>query len=117
MEALTILLLADAQTDYEELVALSVAQIVMQEAHNLKGMNGGLYSTQGSYDRKKLKDFFNLLMYEFSDRWFRALIDAPLIPAGFRSFLRNPVESGGIKFGRDTSQNDILGDEYSCGMM
>ena len=37
---------------------------------------------------------------------FWALIDAPLIPARFRSFLRNPVESGGIKFGRDTSQND-----------
>ena len=46
-----------------------------------------------------------------------ALIDAPLIPAGFRSFLRNPVESGGIKIGRDTSQNDIPGDEYSGGMM
>ena len=45
-----------------------------------------------------------------------ALIDAPLIPAGFQSFLRNLVESGGIKFGRDTSQNDIPGDEYSCGM-
>ena len=45
-----------------------------------------------------------------------ALIDAPLIPAGFRSFLRNPVEFIGIKFGRDTSQNDIPGDEYSCGM-
>ena len=46
-----------------------------------------------------------------------ALIDAPLIPAGFRSFLQNPVESGGIKFGRDTSQNDILGDTNSSGMM
>ena len=47
----------------------------------------------------------------------QALIDAPLIPAGFRWFLRNPVECGGIKFGRDTSQNDIPGDEYSSGMM
>ena len=46
-----------------------------------------------------------------------ALINAPLIPAGFWSFLRNPVESGGIKFGRDTSQNDIPGDKYSGGMM
>ena len=46
----------------------------------------------------------------------QALIDAPLIPAGFRSFLWNPVKSGGIKFGRDTSQNDIPGDKYSCGM-
>ena len=46
-----------------------------------------------------------------------ALIDAPLIPAGFRSFLQNLVESGGIKFGRDTSQNNIPGDEYSCGML
>lgn len=72
LEALAILLLADAQTDYEELVALSVAQIVMQEAHDLKGMNGGRYGTRGSYDRKKSKDFFNLLMYEFSDRWFKA---------------------------------------------
>ena len=46
-----------------------------------------------------------------------ALIDAPLIPAGFWSFLRNPVEFGGIKFGRDTSQNDIPGDKYSSRMM
>ena len=46
-----------------------------------------------------------------------ALIDAPLIPARFRSFLRNPVESGGIKFGRDTSQNDIPWDTNSSGMM
>ena len=38
----------------------------------------------------------------------RALINAPLIPAGFRSFLWNPVESRGIKFGRDNSQNHIL---------
>ena len=72
LEALAILLLADMQTDYEELVALSLAQIIMQEAHDLKGMNGGHYGTQGSYDRKKSKDFFNLLMYEFSDRWFKA---------------------------------------------
>ena len=28
---------------------------------------------------------------------------------GWRSFLWNPVESRGIKFGRDTSQNNILG--------
>ena len=27
------------------------------------------------------------------------LSDAPVIPAGIRSFLRNPVESSGIKFG------------------
>ena len=45
-----------------------------------------------------------------------ALIDASLIPAGFWSFLQNLVESGGIKFGRDTSQNDFPGDEDSCRM-
>ena len=28
------------------------------------------------------------------------LYSAPLIPAGIRSFLRNPVDSGGMKFGR-----------------
>ena len=46
-----------------------------------------------------------------------ALIDAPLIPARFWSFLQNPAESRGIKFGRDTSQNVIPGDKYSSGMM
>ena len=30
----------------------------------------------------------------------RGLYSAPLIPAGIRSFLRNPVDSGGMKFGR-----------------
>ena len=40
-----------------------------------------------------------------------------LISAGFWSFLQNPVESRGIKFGRDTSQNDILGDKNSSRMM
>ncbi|EDR05191.1 uncharacterized protein LACBIDRAFT_330008 [Laccaria bicolor S238N-H82] len=47
----------------------------------------------------------------------RGLYHAPLIPAGFWSFLWNPAESRGIKFGRDTSQNDIPGDKYSSGMM
>jgi hypothetical protein len=47
----------------------------------------------------------------------QGLSHAPLIPAGFRSFLRNPVDSGGIKFGPETSQNDIPVDEYSCGIM
>jgi len=42
---------------------------------------------------------------------------APLIPAGFRSFLRNPAESRGIKIGPEPSQNDIPGDEYSGGMV
>ena len=28
------------------------------------------------------------------------LYSAPLIPAGIRSFLQNPVDSGGMKFGR-----------------
>ena len=46
-----------------------------------------------------------------------ALINAPLIPAGFQSFLQNLVESRGINFGRHTSQNDIPGDKYSSGMM
>jgi hypothetical protein len=45
------------------------------------------------------------------------LYHAPLIPAGFRSFLQNPAESRGIKFGPETSQNHIPGDEYSSGMM
>ncbi|EDR03928.1 uncharacterized protein LACBIDRAFT_306615 [Laccaria bicolor S238N-H82] len=31
----------------------------------------------------------------------RGLISAPLIPAGFRSFLRIPVDSGGMKFSRE----------------
>ncbi|KIJ92331.1 hypothetical protein K443DRAFT_52497, partial [Laccaria amethystina LaAM-08-1] len=28
------------------------------------------------------------------------LYSSPLIPAGIRSFLRNPPDSGGMKFGR-----------------
>jgi len=47
----------------------------------------------------------------------QGLNHAPLIPAGFQSFLWNPVESGGIKIGPEPSQNDILGDKYSSGMM
>ena len=35
---------------------------------------------------------------------YGGLSDALHIPAGFRSFLRIPVDSGGIKFGRDISQ-------------
>jgi len=48
---------------------------------------------------------------------FGGLNHAPLIPAGFQSFLRNPAESRGIKIGPEPSQNDILGDEYSGGMV
>ena len=36
----------------------------------------------------------------FDDGKRGGLYSAPLIPAGIRSFLRNPVDSGGMKFGR-----------------
>ena len=40
----------------------------------------------------------------------RGLYPPPVIPAGIRSFLRNPAESGGIKFGRQFCQICHSGD-------
>ena len=41
---------------------------------------------------------------------FGGLYPPPVIPAGIRSFLRNPAESGGIKFGRQFCQICHSGD-------
>ena len=46
----------------------------------------------------------------------RGLYHAPVIPAGFRSFLRIPVDSGGIKFGGGPCQISIPGTPYSGGI-
>ena len=46
----------------------------------------------------------------------RGLYPPPVIPAGIRSFLWNPAESGGIKFGRQFCQIAILGTINSGGI-
>ena len=72
LEALATLMLADAEDDEEEMAAILVAQIAVKEAHLLHLHSVGCYGHRGLYDSQKSKDFFLLLLYNFSDRWFKS---------------------------------------------
>jgi len=71
LEALAVLMLADAEDDEELLVALTVAQIVADDMRMLRVIGGGRYGPRGFYDRQKSKDIFDLLLYNYTDRWFK----------------------------------------------
>lgn len=72
LEALAIIMLADAEDDSEQFVALAVAQIAMEEARVSKLLKGGRYGCRGRYNQQKSHNFFELLLFSYSDRWFKA---------------------------------------------
>ncbi|KAF8153902.1 hypothetical protein B0H34DRAFT_799827 [Crassisporium funariophilum] len=72
IEALAILLLSDANDDDEEITALLVAQYAMEEARQLKIHGGGRYGRRGLYNQRKSKDFFFNILYEASEKSFKA---------------------------------------------
>ena len=69
LETVAILLLTDADDEEEELMALAVAHLALQAR---KHAGAGKFGPRGAYLRQKSKDFFQLLMHGFSDRWFKA---------------------------------------------
>lgn len=66
---LSIVLLADADSDIEELLGLQVGKMALDAA---KTPPNGRYGRRGFYDNPKSKDFFDLMLDGFSTRWFRA---------------------------------------------
>ena len=73
LQLLAVLLLTDADDDDDETDALAFAQLVlaMKKQSFLRG--GGRYGMRGEYREPKSKDFFDLLMYQFSEQWFKVL--------------------------------------------
>jgi len=65
-------MLADAETDEEEDAALLFVCLILEENRRLLSHSGGRYGRGGAYNRKKSKDFFDLLLYSFSERWFKS---------------------------------------------
>lgn len=63
--SLGILLLIQAQTDDERLVALAALESSLGASYSAK------FGPRGPYDRLQSKDFFDLLMDDFPDRSFR----------------------------------------------
>ena len=71
-ELLAVLLLTDADDDDDETDALAFAQLVLAMKKQSFLSGGGRYGMRGEYREPKSKDFFDLLMYQFSERWFKA---------------------------------------------
>lgn len=73
IEFLAILLLAEAEDEDDELNALIVAQIALEKARRAYLMPwNGRFGRRGAYDSETAKDFFDLMLYRFSDRQFKA---------------------------------------------
>ena len=72
LRLLAVLLLTDADDDDEETDALAFAQLVLAMKKQSFFRGGGRYGMRGEYREPKSKDFFDLLMYQFSERWFKA---------------------------------------------
>jgi hypothetical protein len=52
--------------------ALSFAQLVVAAKQQMQLSGGGRYGIRGAYTEPKSKDFFDLLLYQFSEWWFKA---------------------------------------------
>jgi len=71
LEILGIIMLADAEDDDEELVALLFLRLAFTEQRDRKARSGK-YGRRGPYKSRKSKDFFDLMLNDFSDRWFKS---------------------------------------------
>ena len=69
LEAVAILLLADANDDDEEIMAMAIGGLACAARREERC---GRWGHRGSYVREKSKDFFNVMLYGFSERWFKA---------------------------------------------
>ena len=72
LQLLAVFLLTDADDDEEESDALAFAQLVIALKQQTLVGGGGRYGVRGAYKEPKSKDFFDLLLYQFSERWFKA---------------------------------------------
>lgn len=72
LQLLAVLLLTDADDDEDESDALAFAQLVVAAKQQMLLSGGRQYGTRGAYKEPKSKDFFDLLLYQFSECTFKA---------------------------------------------
>lgn len=90
LEAIAVLMLADAEDDTEELVAIMFLKLAIEDKRR-QLRKGGRYGPHGRYDRKKSKDFFDLLLYEYPDRWFKGWLRYAIRDNSSTSYYTKPL--------------------------
>lgn len=75
LETLAILLFSTIEDDDDELVAIALAAIALED----RNKRSAKYGPRGIYDREKSKDFFDLIIYNYTERqfkrWLRSVLD------------------------------------------
>ena len=70
LEGFALLLLADCEDEEDEAAAMLVACLAMEEAHAVNNIRR--YGVRGHYNRTRTSDFYEILLYFFTDRQFKA---------------------------------------------
>ncbi|KAI0688797.1 hypothetical protein C8T65DRAFT_700417 [Cerioporus squamosus] len=70
LKLIAALLISDTQDECEELTALLVARLALQERRHQR--YSGRYGRQGPYDQVKSEDFFEIILRYSSTRWFKS---------------------------------------------
>jgi hypothetical protein len=74
LEALSAFLLATADNNDEEMIALAMAAAAIEARQNARSKK---YGVRGAYNQKKSSDFSDILLYQSSSRsfqsWFRCV--------------------------------------------
>jgi len=68
LRTLAIYLLATAEDEDDEFIALGVARLAFKQE---KARKNGKYGPRGPYNNSKSADFFDLLLYSFTDKQFK----------------------------------------------
>lgn len=70
LETLAIILFSTIEDDDDELVATTLAMLALEDRNKMNAKFG----PRGNYDREKSKDFFDLLVYSYTERQFKRWI-------------------------------------------
>lgn len=69
IEAIAAYMMATAEDEDEELIAVAVA--LLARGHLKKAKKSGKFGPRGPYDRAKSEDFFQLVLESFTSRQFK----------------------------------------------
>ncbi|ESK80661.1 hypothetical protein Moror_5122, partial [Moniliophthora roreri MCA 2997] len=70
LETFAIMLFADAEEDEEIFSAMIIAYLAWRACQEWRKY--GRFGRRGPYNQQKSKDFFDVMIYRFSEHWFRA---------------------------------------------
>ena len=69
LEAMAVLLLADADDDDEELAALLFLHLAIEDKDEQRNSK---YGRRGPYNCKKSREFFALMLNHYPEKWFKS---------------------------------------------